>query len=265
MIVKPEPDESNPLWAYFLHNHGGLIYKWHHYFDIYHNHFNRFRDQPVTILEIGVFNGGSLQMWENYFGPKARIYGVDINPVCKTLEKGQVKIFIGDQSDRNFLRKLRDQIGVIDILIDDGGHGMAQQIATFEELYPSVSENGVYLVEDLHTSYWKEFGGGYRKKGSFIEYAKGFIDRMNAWHSRDPRLQPDAFTKSTTGLHFYGSVLILEKHPNLTMPKDSMTGQRVFPNDEIFFPPRRPFHQRIIPGLVSRGRRLIHWFSRRSS
>jgi hypothetical protein len=232
MIVKPEPGEANPLWDYFLHNKGRLIHKWHHYFDIYHNHFHRFRGQPVTILEIGVFHGGSLKMWENYFGAKARIYGVDINPRCKALEEGQSKIIIGDQSDRRFLKKLRDEVGPVDIVIDDGGHKMSQQINTFEELYSSVTENGIYLVEDLHTSYWDEYGGGYRKPGSFIEYAKGFIDQLNAWHSRDPKLNPNEFTKSTTGLHFYDSVLVIEKHPNKMMPNVTKTGQMSFASEE---------------------------------
>ncbi len=124
-------------------------------------------------------------MWKNYFGSQAKIYGLDIDPQCKKLEEDQIKIFIGDQANRDFLRELRDEIGTIDILIDDGGHTMVQQINTFNELYSAVSETGIYLVEDLHTSYWEDFGGGYERPGSFIEYAKGFIDSINAWHSHD--------------------------------------------------------------------------------
>lgn len=228
MIVKPIADETNPLWNYFLKNQGRLIHKWHHYFDIYHNHFDRFRGRPVTILEIGIYHGGSLKMWEDYFGPGARIYGVDLDPRCKTLEEGPSKVIIGDQADRGFLRKLRAEVGTVDILIDDGGHTMTQQIHTFEELYPCVAENGVYLVEDLHTSYFERYGGGYKKKDSFIEYAKGFIDRINAWHSADSKLKADEFTRSATGLHFYDSVLVIEKHPNKTAPVASKTGQPSF-------------------------------------
>jgi hypothetical protein len=166
-------------------------------------------------------------MWKSYFGPNAKIYGVDIDPRCKELEEDQIKIFIGDQADRGFLQELRGKIGAIDILIDDGGHTMTQQITTFDELYPAVSETGVYLIEDLHTSYWEEYGGGYKKQGSFIEYAKEFIDFINAWHSRDPELTPNFLTKSTTGIHFYDSVLVIEKYPNNIKPKATMTGQIV--------------------------------------
>ena len=214
LVVKPQPGEGNPLWEYFSHNPGRLIDKWHHYFDIYHNHFRRYRGQPVRLLEIGVSHGGSLQMWKKYFGPKAKIYGVDINPRCKELEEDQIEIIIGDQSDRAFLKELREKVAPLDIVIDDGGHTMLQQINTFEELFPAVREKGIYLVEDLHTSYWKEYGGGYKESGSFIEYAKGFIDSINAWHSREPELAPNDLTKSVTGIHFYDSVLVLEKYPS---------------------------------------------------
>ena len=105
---------------------------------------------------------------------------------------------------------------------------MTQQIITSGELFPAVKETGVYLVEDLHTSYWDEYRGGYKKSGTFIEYAKDFIDNLNAWHSRDPQLASDAITRSTTGMHFYDSVLVLEKFPNKFPPQNSMTGERSF-------------------------------------
>jgi hypothetical protein len=228
MVVRPEPNEDNPLWKYFSQNQGHTIHKWHHYFDIYHNHFCRFRDKPVTLLEIGVYHGGSLQMWKSYFGPKAKIIGVDIDPHCQEFKEDQISIFIGDQADRGFLNKLKRKIGHIDIVIDDGGHNMVQQIISFEELFPFVAETGIYLVEDMHTSYWEEHGGGYRKNGSFIEYAKNFIDKINARHSRDPDLAPDILTNSITGLHFYDSVLVIEKQPNCSIPCDSKTGAEPF-------------------------------------
>lgn len=228
LVVRPESGPDNPLWNYFLKNEGRLIHKWHHYFDIYHNHFSRFWDQEITFLEIGVFHGGSLQMWKKYFGPKARIFGVDVDPRCQSLSDDQAKVIIGDQADRDFLRRLRRDIGPMDIVIDDGGHMMSQQIASFEELFPALKEEGVYLIEDLHTSYWDEHGGGFRRPGTFIEYSKSFIDRLNAWHSRDPNLMPDELTKTTTGIHIYDSVLVLEKFPNHVRPNVSKTGRESF-------------------------------------
>jgi hypothetical protein len=201
----------NDLLEYFNQNRGRLIDKWIHYFDVYDRHFARFRNKPVVILEIGVFQGGSLQMWKSYFGPAARIYALDINPLCKQFEEENVKIFTGSQSDRAFLRELKKQIPPIDILIDDGGHTMEQQIVTFEELYDHVSPDGVYLAEDLHTSYWLTYGGGYKRKGTFIEYTKNLIDFLNAYHSEQKALHVNPFTESADSIHYYDSIVVIEK------------------------------------------------------
>lgn len=204
-------DGENPLRAYFLDNPGRLIHKWMHYFDIYDTHLRRFRDRPVTLVEFGVYHGGSLQMWKHYLGGAARIVGVDVNPGCKALEEPQVDVYVGDQEDRGFLAALRDRIGPVDIVIDDGGHTMGQQIATFEEMFPAVSVGGVYIVEDLHTSYWEEYGGGYRSPGTFIEYAKDLMDQLHAWHSRDDRLPVTDHTRQIRAMHAYDSVIVFDK------------------------------------------------------
>ena len=180
-------------------------------------------------MEFGVSQGGSLQMWKEYFGPKAKIFGIDINPNCKALEEDQVEILIGDQEDRSFLASVKERIPRIDILIDDGGHTMAQQINTFEVLFPSIDANGVYLCEDLHTSYWRKWGGGYERAGTFIEYSKSFIDLLHAWHSEDEAaLAVTDFTKSAHALHYYDSILVIEKRP-VEMPFHLKTGVAMVP------------------------------------
>lgn len=204
----------NDLEKWFTENTGRTIQKWKHYFEIYERHFARFRGTDVHVVEFGVAHGGSLQMWKLYFGPSARIFGVDINPHCKKLEQEQIEIFIGDQEDRSFLKSLAKQIPRIDILIDDGGHFMPQQINTFEELFPHIDGKGVYLCEDLHTSYWPGWGGGHKKRGTFIEYSKNFVDCIHAWHSAQPRrLSVTEFTKTVYSLHYYDSILVIEKRP----------------------------------------------------
>ena len=218
----------NDLEAYFLANTDKLIHKWQHYFEIYDRHFSKFRGKEVHLVEFGVSHGGSLQMWKNYFGDQVKIYGIDIDPRCKQLEESQVEIIIGDQEDRNFLRDLKDKLPKIDILIDDGGHTMKQQIHTFEELFPAIDSQGVYLCEDMHTSYWEEWQGGYKKEGTFIEYSKNFIDYINAWHSRDPyQFQISEFTKSASSLHYYDSILVIEKRP-VEPPYHHKTGHEQF-------------------------------------
>ncbi|MBK9538639.1 MAG: class I SAM-dependent methyltransferase [Flavobacteriales bacterium] len=222
----------NDLERYFHSNQGRLIHKWMHFFDVYDRHFARYRGKEVVILEIGVFQGGSLQMWKNYFGDKARIYGIDINPRCKELEEDRIKIFTGSQSDRAFLRKVKSELPPIDILIDDGGHTMRQQIVSFEELYDAVKPDGVYLCEDLHTSYWLQYGGGDRRPGTFIEYSKRLIDKLNAWHSEERSLQVDGFTRSAASIHFYDSIAVIEKQPR-SAPEHRKTGTPSFPDPPI--------------------------------
>lgn len=212
----------NDLERFFFLEKHNIMTKWLHYFEIYDRHFQKFRNKPVTVLEIGVFGGASMQMWKEYFGPQARIIGIDIDPDCKAYEDEQIEIFIGSQEDRDFLRRVKEEVGSVDILIDDGGHTMIQQIITFEEMYDWIDKNGVYLCEDLHTSYWKRYGGGFRNKDTFIEYSKNFIDKINAWHSQTAELNIDSFTKSTHSLHYYDSILAIEKRevdPPLSVKK----------------------------------------------
>ena len=227
-LVRARRPPANPLAAYFFENRGRQIDKWHHYFDIYHRHFAPFRGRSPVVVEIGVFRGGSLQMWRDYFGPGARIVGIDIDPRCRQFEAEGVSVLIGDQADRGFLAELRQRYPRIDIVIDDGGHTMPQQITSFEELYPHVQPHGIYLCEDIHTSYAPHFDGGYRREGTFIEYAKGLIDRLHAWYTFEPeRFDVDELTRSTYALHFYDSVLVVEKKP-IGPPRRSVTGRPSF-------------------------------------
>lgn len=240
--VNPMYKADNDLQRYFEQNSGRLLYKWKHYFEIYDHHFQRYRGKPVIILEIGVFHGGSLQLWKEYFGPQARIYGVDINPLCKQFEEENVSIIIGDQADREFLRLLKHEIPRPDILIDDGGHLMHQQIATFEELYSFVADNGIYLCEDLHTSYWPNWGGGLRKPDTFIEYSKKLIDSLNGFHTDRPELSaPGSISRSMHSLHFYDSMLVIEKQSREEKPGACSSGEPVFETGSFDVEPKPIF------------------------
>lgn len=218
----------NPLRKFVEDVDHKYIDKWEHYFDIYHEHFKRFRGKPVTVLEIGVSHGGSLQMWKGYFGDHAKILGLDINPICKQLEEERIAIYIGSQDDKDVLSKIKLEHSSIDILIDDGGHTMGQIKTAFQEMYATVSENGIYLVEDIHTSYWRSYGGGFKEKNSFIEYTKNLIDQLNAYHSEDCELfNVDSFTLSTYSICFYDSVVVFEKR-KIPKPKQVRAGNKSF-------------------------------------
>ena len=147
------------------------------YFHSYDYFFNKYRDKEITFVEIGVLDGGPLFMWRDYFGEKARIIGVDLNPDAKQWEEHGFEIYVGDQSDKNFWGEFINKVGKVDVVLDDGGHTYEQQIITTECLLDSINENGILLVEDTHTSYMSGFGP---KNRSFIDYVKRKIDSVNS-------------------------------------------------------------------------------------
>jgi SAM-dependent methyltransferase len=198
------------LWSLFLNHQGRVIHKWKHYFPAYERHFSRFVNQPVTFIEIGCGDGGSLQLWKQYLGPFATIIGIDIRPECKEFEEDQIHVRIGDQSDWKFLKSIIDEFGQPDVVLDDGSHIMDHVNMSFSSLYHQVAPNGVYFVEDLHTAYWKEFGGGLKRSGSFIEIVKDRIDTLNADHTRG-EVQVTDFTRTTQSMHIYDSIVVFEK------------------------------------------------------
>lgn len=203
---------------------GRVIHKWKHYFDIYDRHLRQLRDQPVTLLEIGLGEGGSLGMWREYLGAQARIVGIDVSPRCEAYRDDGFEIHIGDQGDPVFLERILESLPGLDIVIDDGGHTASQQIASFETLYPHLGPSGIYLVEDTHTSYWAQFQD--RPDGrTWMEYAKSLCDDLNAWHfdiarfhryalppaTRPGTLDVPWITRNTRSVTFYDSIVVVER------------------------------------------------------
>ena len=112
------------------------------YFNVYDQLLSQYRDKSIVFLEIGILDGGSLFMWRDFFGPQARIIGVDLNPEAKKWEKEGFEIFIGDQSSAEFWKKTLNTIGKLDIVLDDGGHTYEQQIMTTESVIPFINDGG---------------------------------------------------------------------------------------------------------------------------
>ena len=227
---------------FFISNKKNILNKWDHYFDIYERHFSRYKGKDIVLLEVGVSNGGSLNMWLDYFGENIKIYGIDIDPRCLEFKKNNVEIFIGSQSDKFFLEEIKNKIPKVDILIDDGGHSMEQQITTFNILFNHIKEDGVYLCEDIHTSYWLYFGGGFKRRGTFVEFSKNFIDQLNAFHSEQKQLRPNKFTHTVDSIHYYDSILVIHKKRK-TPPKNIVSGKISFDNAKIsnYSPNIKPF------------------------
>ena len=198
-------------------------------------------------------------MWSDYFGEGSKFYGIDIDPRCKEFENENTKIFIGSQADRKFLDYVKDNIPPVDILIDDGGHYMNQQIILFEQLFGYIKQNGVYLCEDTHSSYWLVFGGGYKRRATFIEYSKNFIDMLNAFHSEQSKYKINNFTKSVNSIHYYDSVLVIEKRKR-EKPKDVVSGIISFGGDKKnnYKPNYKPFFKNKYLQTVNRILRIFN-------
>jgi hypothetical protein len=179
----------------------------------------------MLFLEIGCGRGGSAQMWKRYLGPHALIVGLDINPECKKFEEDQIQIRIGSQSDTGFLSGVIEEFGIPDIVLDDGSHRMDDVVETFRFLYQRTAVDGVYMVEDLHTAYWDEFGGGLRREGTFIELCKGLVDELNADWSRE-KLPPSEFTRTTLSMHFYDSIVAFERGRHLPKKDVRISGRQ---------------------------------------
>ena len=162
------------------------------------------------MLEIGVSKGGSLKMWQRYLGPFATLVGIDIDPACAKFESPAIHVRIGDQSDTRFLASVIEEFGVPDIVLDDGSHQMEHVIPTFEFLYPQMASNSVYLVEDLHTAYLEEYGGGTYSERNFLIYARQAVEQMNRHWSREPVPVNPVFD-DTRSVGFYDSLVCFEK------------------------------------------------------
>jgi hypothetical protein len=150
----------------------------HNYCDKYEKYLPFKRSDDINIMEIGVLNGDSLRTWKDYFF-KANILGIDINPNCKEYEGPRISVEIGSQADGNFLSRTWQQYGPFDMILDDGSHINEHVIYSFEHLWGSIKPGGVYIVEDVGTAYWEEYGGGFRKEGTSVEYFKKLCDDVN--------------------------------------------------------------------------------------
>ena len=195
------------------------IHKYHNitYLDIYDKYFNNIRNDVKKILEIGILNGLSLLMWKEYF-PNATIYGIDINPDCKKFEDDRIKIYIGDQSDYDFLNKVKEEIGLCDIILDDGSHITKHQIVTYDVFNNSVIDGGYYVIEDLRNSY-EEFSGGYDLRNvwpgmtynNINDPLKNYRKDFNEWiESKIKDLDFHKQNMKLFSIHFYPMIVIFE-------------------------------------------------------
>lgn len=179
--------------------------KYSTYFEIYDHIFNHYKKKKIKFVEIGVFDGGSLFMWRDFFGDQAEIVGIDLNPEAKKWEKYGFKIFIGDQSNPVFLKSIFDKLGKIDILLDDGGHTNEQQIVTTNVALNYIKNGGLLVIEDCHTSYMKRYGNP--SSFSFMSYAKKNIDDINYRFFSKKNFNSIGYNR-VFSMSFYNSIVV---------------------------------------------------------
>jgi hypothetical protein len=195
--------------------------KWgqHWYTQHYQGVFAPLRKSRLHILEIGV--GGysdpsigacSLRMWKAYFR-RGRIVGIDICDKSRLVE-GRIDIRQCSQTDADALRRLSDEYGGFDIVIDDGSHVNAHVIRTFEILFPLLRDNGIYAIEDTQTAYWQEWGGGIGRPESSMSFLKSLVDGLNHAEYPIPNYHPSYFDKHIVEITFFHNLALIRKALN---------------------------------------------------
>jgi len=148
-------------------------------------------------------------MWRSYLGPQATIYGIDIDPLCAGRVDAPNQVRIGSQDDPEFLQRVVAEMGGVDVILDDGSHIGKHQIKSFDVLFPLLADQGTYLIEDLHTSYWLTHGGGLRRRGTAIEFVKTMIDDLHGWYHAGGGRTPARH--EIASIHMYDSIVAIEK------------------------------------------------------
>lgn len=195
---------------------------YHFYTPHYMTHLRKFRLKRINLLEIGIggydnsLDGGrSLRMWKQYF-PFGRIFGLDLYDKSSIQEK-RIKTFIGNQSEKNIIDKIVEEIGTLDIVIDDGSHINEDVINTFKLLFPKLKEGGIYIIEDTQTSYWEEYGGDNKdlnNPNTTLNYFKYLTDSLNNSEFRNSKLQIDDYNNKIVSIHFYHNLIFIYKGNN---------------------------------------------------
>lgn len=195
--------------------------KWAHYFDIYDECLVPLRNWLVSnatapgVLEIGVAHGGSLVTWRRFFGESSVVCGLELVPKELNFRDPQIRIVTGSQTDVKSLNAAVDTLPNLHLVIDDGSHMSSHQKRSFEVLWPKLAYGGLYVVEDLHTAYWKKYEGGIfrRRKSSFIDYAKRLVDLQHSHYSsrRVSSFEKEQICDSVFSTSFYDSVVVIRK------------------------------------------------------
>ncbi|MBX9824979.1 MAG: class I SAM-dependent methyltransferase [Xanthobacteraceae bacterium] len=215
----PLDEEIDPLTRLAI-KHGTDKWGLHFYTPIYHSFFRVMRRQPVRLLEIGIggynlqsVGGASLSMWAEYF-PDGRIVGIDVADKRLELDP-RIEVRRGSQDDPEFLTRVCDELGPFDIVIDDGSHVPQHVTSSFNVLFPRLRNGGLYIVEDVQTTFWPQFGGS-TLGGATMRLAMAILEGLH--HAEIKVAQPtrhtDEISTSIRAFHAFHNVFLIEKGDN---------------------------------------------------
>lgn len=178
-------DNTRPSLSTIIELHrGNALDKWKSYVTAYEQLFQAYRDESISLLEIGVQNGGSLEIWRKYFANAKRIVGCDINPKCADLvfDDEAIRFVIGDANANDVENRILNESERFDIVIDDGSHTSSDIVRSFAKYFPHVKDGGIFVIEDLHCSYWLDFEGGLFNPTSSMSFLRMLSDIVNFEH-----------------------------------------------------------------------------------
>lgn len=189
------PEQQQTLLRLYADHVGKVSDKWSIYLFEYGRLFDAFRRHPVRLLEIGIQNGGSLEVWSDFFPAAQKIVGCDIDPLCGDLQFADPKIsvVVGNANSDTAQAEILGHASAFDLVIDDGSHFSSDIVKSFARYFPFLTEGGLFVAEDLHCSYWKEFEGGLFDPHSSIAFFKRLADIVNHEHWGVPKAPSEVF------------------------------------------------------------------------
>ena len=197
----------------------------HGYIKIYERYFESLRDKQLKILEIGIADGKSLLMWSDYF-KNSTVVGIDIHEIDikeKNLDRSNIKIHQGSQSDDKFINTIIKEYETFDIIIDDGSHLKKDVIKSFHLLFSYLNNEGLYVVEDMQTSYNHFFGGNpfdLKYSNSHMNFFKHLTDRLNYQEIANPFYISNKYDAKITNVSFYHNLVFVKKGVNDRLSKE---------------------------------------------
>lgn len=250
------------LFEVFTSHQGKVSDKWQLYLREYDRLFNPYRAQAISLLEIGIQNGGSLDIWANYFAPGSTLIGCDINPDCAALvyDNPHISFILGDANDPAVVRQVLQRAPVFDLIIDDGSHTSSDIVNTFTLYFQHLAEGGMFVAEDLHCSYWAQYEGGLYDPYSSLSFFKRLSDVISHEHwgierERKAILQgffghygcdiDEAVLATVHSVEFINSLCVVRK----AAAADNMLGRRIVAGSD----------ERVLPGILQlHGTEYVH-------